>query len=459
MTLQLPNPTALAFAASALSCVVLELYGDDSLFSIFSFNLHAADVGAAFSGIAVIAGRPSLNFRSLLRILAFIFLAVVGFTLLRGLSQGTFLAFSSFRTRAISLLFLAYVAFSRKRLTSVAEIEPWIFFFVSIMFVIFCLRLALGPTLFLSKDSLAYLQSASLELRPVSTETVLFMDFVLVYFTNKLFRGEAGPNKNLYLIVTALAAIVIVISRQRTSGAAGLLGVVMLFTSDPVFYRRFRAVLIGLVAVVCAAGVVWMLGLVPELLKLLPLTFQVSLQKTTTLAGRENVWSFALGWRFVSWDIVRKLFGPPAGEPLDIMNGFQIWKYSLHSQYVATIMNYGIVGSLAWAALVVSAVAQSVRERSSGRNNRAGLPASTALAWLTMLLIFGFSYEWRDDAGYFAAMALAGWPRMPKSRLHASPRGRRVIASSPIAASGQGGPTGHEHPSSDGHKSASPAHP
>ncbi len=399
----------LAFSAALFVYFVVELRGTDDLFQIGSYNLHAADVATALGGMLVLASRPSLRRPNTFKVLAFSFGVLVAYAILRGVTESAFQAFFSFRERAVTLAFLFYVAFSGKKLVKVKQLESLFIFFVAMLFVIFCLRVIFGPTLFLRHDSVPYLAVAELEFRPVDTDTVLVMGFALIYFAGKLFRGEDSHNKLIYNLAVAAAVIVIVGSRQRTSALAAIAGLSILLLSDRGFLRRYRLVLMGMLALAGLAILIWAFGLMPVLIQMLPMEFQESFQRTETLSTRESVWSYALGWRYLNWDIVRQLFGPPAGEPLNIMYNSGYWRYSLHSQYVATIMTYGAIGALIWGALVAYGLRQAVRASRSGWPNRVGLAPSTALGWLVALLVFGVSYEWADAAGFFAAMAIAGW--------------------------------------------------
>jgi O-antigen ligase len=243
---------------------------------------------------------------------------------------------------------------------------------------------------------------------------------------------KAVQGRRSYLIAVAAAAfLVIVLSRQRTASLAIAIGIVTLFVSDLTFLRRHAAVVMIGGMLVVAALAVWATGLLPELIQMLPREFQESLQKTATLTGREEIWSYALGWRFANWDAIRQFFGAPAGEPLDIVTHQGLWKYSLHSPYVATIMNYGILGAFAWISLVLVGMAGALRALRQQTANRAGLSSSVVLAWLAILLVYGITYELQNGAGFFLAMALAGWPARSvvskvKFRSRLRPRGLQI---------------------------------
>ncbi|MGA7675051.1 MAG: O-antigen ligase family protein, partial [Rhizomicrobium sp.] len=384
------------------------------------------DIAVAIGLIALIAAKPGFGRPNLMKFLVFVIGGVIGFTLLRGMLVNPFLAFYSFRVRAVPLLFLFYVTFSRTRLEPVSSSQPWLVLWIGIALVVFCSRSVMGPTLFMAHDSPSYLfPFISGELRVVNNETILVFGLVLTMFLDNCLSTTNFETRRFYLFFLVALFVVIVLSRQRTATAASLAGLATLFLANYKFLRRNKVVLIILACLAFIAVVILSTGLLPVLLLMLPEQFQRSIEKFATLNARENVWNVAIGWRFVNWDIVRQLFGPPAGEPLDLVtsNG-SLWGHSLHSQYIATIMNYGLVGAIAWAALVIYGIIQAFRALRSGQPNRVGLSPRVVLSWFAILLVFGIGYEWHDGAGFFMAMALAGWPSNKRRRKQKAPSAR-----------------------------------
>ena len=268
----------------------------------------------------------------------------------------------------------------------------------------------MGPTLFMAHESPSYLfPFISGELRVVNTETILVFGLVPTMFLDNCLSTTNFETRRFYLFFLVALFVVIVLSRQRTATAASLAGLATLFLANYKFLRRNKVVLIILACLAFIAVVILSTGLLPVLLQMLPEQFQRSIEKFATLNARENVWNVAIGWRFVNWDIVRQLFGPPAGEPLDLVtsNG-SLWGHSLHSQYIATIMNYGLVGAIAWAALVIHGIVQAFRALHSGTPNRVGLSPELSCLGLpyslysvsvtngTTGLVFLWRWLWRD---------------------------------------------------------------
>ena len=193
---QLLHPVPFAFAASMFANFLVDLHGDDHLFMIGSFNLHGADIATAFCAIALLVSLPRMGRINALKMCVFVFGAVAVFTLLRGVMSDSFRAFYVFRTRAVTLAFLLYVAFSGRKLYPITKIEPLFIFFVGLYVCLFVLRTLFGSALFLFHDSTAYLDRQWLDLRALSSDAVLFMDFMLIYFANKLFRREDRGNRS-----------------------------------------------------------------------------------------------------------------------------------------------------------------------------------------------------------------------------------------------------------------------
>lgn len=416
----------LACAGALFIDFLYEVRGWDELGIIGSYHLHGVDIAAAIGFVALIAAKPGFGRPNLMKFLVLVIGGLIGFSLLRGILVSPFLAFYAFRVRAVPLLFLFYITFSRVRLEPVLHSQPWLVLWICIATVVFCLRSIFGPSLFMAPESPSYLfPLISGEFRVLNTETILVFGFVSTMFLDDLLSTANIEKRQVYLIFIAAMLIVVVLSRQRTAAAASLAGLATLFLANYKFLRRNKVVLIILAGLAFIAIVILSTGLLPVLVQMLPAQFQKSFEKIGTLNARMNVWNVAIGWRFVNWDIVRQLFGPPSGEPLYLVttNG-SLWEHSLHSQYIATIMNYGLVGAIAWAALVIYGIIQAFRALRSGQPNRVGLSPRVVLSWFAILLVFGIGYEWHDGAGFFMAMALAGWPSNKRRRKQKAPSAR-----------------------------------
>ena len=131
---QLLHPVPFAFAASMFANFLVDLHGDDHLFMIGSFNLHGADIATAFCAIALLVSLPRMGRINALKMCVFVFGAVAVFTLLRGVMSDLFRAFYVFRTRAVTLAFLLYVAFSGRKLYPITKIEPSSYFSLAFMY-------------------------------------------------------------------------------------------------------------------------------------------------------------------------------------------------------------------------------------------------------------------------------------------------------------------------------------
>ena len=413
----------LACAGAFFIDFLYEVRGWDELGNIGSYHLHGADIAAALGLVALIAAKPGFGRLNLMKVLVFVIGGVIGFTLLRGIGENPFLAFYSFRDRAVPLLFLFYVAFSRTKLEPVFSSQPWLVLWISIAIIVFCLRMVLGPNLFMSHASPSYLFPwISGELRVVGNGTVLLFGLALTMFLDNFLSTTNLERRRFYLFFMIAMFTVIILSRQRTATVASLAGLITLLFANYKFLRRNKVVLIILAGLALIVVVILSTGLLSVLVQMLPTEFQKSFEKLGTLNARVNVWNVAIGWRFVNWDIVRQLFGPPSGEPLDLVGSDGgLWGHSLHSQYIATIMNYGLVGAIAWAALVINGIVQALRALRSGMPNRVGISPRVVLSWFAILLVFGIGYEWHGGASFFVAMALAGWPSNKRRRKKKAP--------------------------------------
>ena len=404
----LPGP--LAFTTAMLADFYQDFRGDDELGTIGTFHLHVADIALATGLIALIASHRTKRSLNITNLLVAVIAVVITFTILRGLQASPFMALFVFRPRAVPILFLLYFTLSGRKLDPLSHYEPWIFFWAWAIFTLFFLRTLFGPTLFLAHDSTSYIEIANLEFRPLFATSALFLVLVFVLVLEMRRHAEDVAKRFLYLLFLIVTFAVIVLSRERTDLAACLAAVLVFYLADYKLRRR-SALVLALIAIgVIAVSLIWASGSLSELVALLPAQLRSSLERTSTLEIREKVWAFALGSRFATWDIIRQLFGPPSGEQLDIMVNYRLWHFSLHSQYIATIMNYGIVGALAWSALIFVGIVNASLHLRDGRSSRVGLSPRLVLAWFTALLVYGFSYEWANGAGFFIGMVLAGWP-------------------------------------------------
>lgn len=403
--------TTLLCAAALLVDLTYEIRGYDFLVLIGSYNLHAADIAAGICLLAAFSSAVNLGRLTVVRVCVLAICAVAILSLLRGVQESSFHAFYAFRTRAVALGCLAYVGLRGKRIGSIWQYEPILLGGAGIAVLLFLFRAALGPTLLMAHDSPTYLGIGLLQFRDLQFETVLVMGLVMIMYLDRWLVIKYPKKRVQDLLVALVLLSVILLSRQRTATIASLVGVAALFLTDMHFLRRNAHIMIAIVYAIVTILIAWMSGSIPVLVKMLPETFQYAINNVSTLDARQEVWSAALGLLYAKWDITRQLLGAPAGEQLYIFiagNGY--WQHSLHSQYIQTLMDYGLLGCLFWAALVVYTVVCAFRELGTGRLNRMGLSPRLVLAWIAALLTYGYSYEWVEGSGFFVAMALAGWP-------------------------------------------------
>jgi O-antigen ligase len=201
--------------------------------------------------------------------------------------------------------------------------------------------------------------------------------------------------------------IVVLLSRQRTATVAIFagLGILLLLDSDLLGRNRMLRRILA-VTLFCIVLLVVTLVASGEMLAILPESFRDSLLKRDTWYGRMEIWEGAL-YTYNSWGLSSRAFGRPAGESLNIVlyNNTE-WIYSVHNAYIGFLIDYGFVGAGLWVTLLLAALVAAFRTRKMLPVFSYDLHPSVAASWLTMLLIFGFSYEWRDALAVFLGLAL-----------------------------------------------------
>ena len=157
-----------------------------------------------------------------------------------------------------------------------------------------------------------------------------------------------------------------------------------------------------------------------DALEILPASFRESFAKRDTFLARVEIWTGSLA-AYSGWSFQWRAFGRPVGEPLMLLLEQGEWEYSVHNGYLGLLLDYGFVGAALWVALLLAALVAALRSSQSPRLLRSDLAPSVAASWLVILLIYGFSYEWRNGAAVFLGFAMMPLIRH-KGRVKSGPR-------------------------------------
>ena len=219
------------------------------------------------------------------------------------------------------------------------------------------------------------------------------------------------------------------ISRQRTSSIACIGGLLTFFILRPAFFLRV-SLPIRLVMTLSAFGAIaFLLFAGPETAyNILPQKFRAAAERRQTINARELIWSSAL-FKYSTWSNTDKVLGLPAGQPYELIVKDRDWTSSVHNTYIGILMLYGGAGLLTFLALVVGGLISALAATFDRRTiNGFGITPAVAVGWLAIMIIYGYSYEWRNAVTLFALAPLAGW-----SALRTEMIGRRAAATRPAA--------------------------
>jgi O-antigen ligase len=393
--------TTFAISCAFLTYLIAEIRGNTSLLQIGSYNLCAEDV-AVVPLVAALLSRLDVGRFGLPRILLCLALLLALFNLLLGVSDKSFAALFEFRSRAVFLLFLGIIL---ARWSTLRPLEYLAFPLVAgamAFLIIYGIRFAGGPLVFVDPKSFGAIYADYLEGRLINAETVIFLGTAAAFFLNEGARSSShGFRRLAFWVLAIICVIVVLLSRQRTATAAVVVGLGTFFLLHPTLLgvkRTVRVLIVSLLSVLLIAAVA-----ASDVLELFPQEFRESILKRDTLEGRFEIWTNSLA-AFSGWDFWWQALGRPAGKPLILLLDQGDWVHSVHNAYLGFLLNYGIVGALLWTALLLAALISAFRP--SQTLQTADIEPSVAASWLITLLIYGFSYEWRNAAGVLLGIAM-----------------------------------------------------
>ena len=393
--------TTFAISCAFLSYLVAEIRGNTGLLQIGSYNLSAEDV-AVLPLVVALLSRLDVGRFCLPRILLCLALLLALFNLLIGVSYNAFAALFEFRSRVVFLLFLGIILSRWGTLRPLEYLTFPLVAGVTAFLIVYGVRLIGGPLVFVDPNSSGAIYVDYLEGRLINAETVIFLGAAAAFFLSEGARnGIHGFRRLAYWALATMCVFVVLLSRQRTASAAVGVGLCALFLLHPTLFGIKRTPrLLGLILL----GVLFIAAVATsDVLGILPQDYQESMLKRDTLYARLEIWTNSLA-AYSGWDFWRQALGRPAGEPLILHLDGGDWEHSVHSAYLSLLLNYGIIGILLWAALLLAALIAAFRRSQALQTS--DIEPSVAVSWLIILLIYGFSYEWRNAAGVLLGMAM-----------------------------------------------------
>jgi hypothetical protein len=401
------RPVPLGFALAAFSWFYVSVFGVDDVVQVGSYHLKSGDLTAYFLGFSLFFQRWEMRPLAIGKLALMAFIALSLLNLVRGSAADSFQAFEEMRPRVTLLLFAVLIVFAGSKVEPIENFRPWFVTFAAGFCGLFVLRELFGPTLFASvKIDIVFLVR-EFEGRMLGAAEAFFLACASTFFLSSGLRTSNRRRRNFDFLLSFATFSVCLVSRERSASAAAVAGMLVLVTTEPRILRRSP---LAIILTLAAAALVLLLLLFEpwsDLFGLLPASFQESLTNTDTLGGREQVWQFAMEQRYSNWDLIRQLFGRPAGEAEFLATSAGAWGNSVHSQYIMLLMDYGAAGALIFAIWIGDGILRAFGGLARSGANAAGAPYGLCLAWLASLLVYGFAYEWHDWSGFIFAMALA----------------------------------------------------
>lgn len=451
-----------SFWVALVDLLLKELWGTSEIFVLGSYHCNAIDIAIAIAligfatepkdGLTIIDsnGRPKAYGVAGKICISAIFV-ISALDLVRGSYFDIFKAFYSLRNTLYLLTVAAIVVWRRPNPNAAARLEPIMLAGSVGVILIFILRNIYGPTFGVLSTSWAMLEFLYGDQRLINVDSTVFLICSAIYFLNKSFSSPNRRDIMAFGLISLVAFAVIIASRQRTATIACIVAATTYFILNPEAARRVNIFIRIGGSISLLAGIFYLMTSDPSnLLSFLPSDFQKAVTKTKTLDARHLVWQAALE-RYGSWDAASKLIGNESGRPLNIYAQNQLWIFQMHNTYVGMLMQTGLLGLLAFVTLLAAGVGNAIGGLVRRvPTNDFGLTPPVALAWLTAMLIFGYSYEWRHMLSVFAFAPLANWggarapvpsPRarrfarpLPRARLRPTPEIAPTLTESPIGS-------------------------
>ena len=428
---------AAGLAASLAAMSIQEFRGPVPLLAFSSFNLFAVDlaVAAILLAISLVASARKLSFTTL-EITLFILVSSYIFSITAGSIAGTPQYLSSLRGATPLPVMLLLAIFTNNTQRVFRRGEQVLFYFSIVLSLLVAVRLLFGGALFMQTTNI-HEYDINDGGRPIAALGAFVLAIAATLSTYRALLGGKWA-----LLWTAIFSTALLASGQGTAGICGAVSVATVIALTPGPRRRTRLTL-TIVGSLIVGGV---LALYSQNVfnDFLPnnVTHNLS-QRQVNLDMRKLIWGGY--WRsyleFSDWE---KLLGRPLGQDRHVelqspQWGHVRWAFSAHSMYVGSLAGIGLLGLVAYlgilATLLRRAAVQVWRCQSTG-----GIPAIVALACVLAVIVFGYSYEVREDgfALAFAVIALRTQPvaahiglRTWRSPMRA---GSREPVAAPIAA-------------------------
>ncbi len=418
---------ALSVWAALINLLYSEFRGTGELFVVGSYHCDIIDISVFFGVIAFIFvpkerllvagpnGRMALS-----PLIAKLSISILILIDLANWSRGLYLdAFkASFAQRSDLFLILTggFLIWMQTNDRILRILTPLLLFGSFGLICIYISRVIYGSNYGVDTHTTEYIEFLYGDKRLLTADAATFLACAGVYFLDKSIE-DVRKFRNVMIGLVAIGTLAIgIVTRQRTATIALVLSVIMYFAAAPRLIGRLPW-LVRISAILLFFGAIiafFVLG--PDrVLDLMPDTFKTAATKTATLDVRHRVWAAGLD-RFSTWGVLTHLIGVEAGRPYLIFIDGEEWKAQMHNVYVGTLMQSGIVGLGVFGVFVINGLFNVLAALSRRWvTNDAGVSPQVGLAWLTIMLVYGYSYEWHNMLCVFALAPMAAWSELGRS--------------------------------------------
>lgn len=437
------DPVAWTVWFSFVLAVYREVVGHNTIVYIGGFNLTIAEpmfAMGAISAFLMLWRRPPRP--TILRLLIWLFCAILALNLARGMAENANAAIISLRaTGALWLFFIISTAYDPEQ-----RLAKWstsaVTAAAAALSLLVVARTIVGPQLFMQIAVSADLINDGG--RPLSALGALIIAAASTLLFSHLIR-RGTPLASWRGLSLAFLIGALLLTGQGTATVCGAVGMIVVFVLERGRARLLRlstlALLIPLIVILAATPSLFdptsWVGILPD--EVISNFFR----REANIGTRRLVWDGILA-AYGHAGALEKLFGWPAGTaPLVIVQsphwGTVAWSASAHSMYFGTLMSHGAVGLGLYAGIVISAALTGIKKLGHVPTAAGGWTASGALAILSICGVFGYSYNISAEAGLLlgasiAALAGRTWAKdQPPLPADATPRWRdhRVRTVSP----------------------------
>jgi hypothetical protein len=245
--------------------------------------------------------------------------------------------------------------------------------------------------------------------RPIGSWGGLLMAVGCILIMSSLIRG---PRRGRSVALLCISYAGLVVTGQGTANICGLVGMAFVIASEAGTARALRQPLAAIILLMI--GAVWLSA--PQYLSPQAIGSAVSDDAGAYVGDREHtnmtrqyIW-LGLWNDYQHWSSTDQLLGLPAGvKPVVLMplwNGV-LWQNSMHSMYLQTLVQQGMIGLAIYLILILSLLPIAiVRALGNFGDFRYPISPAAAAGILLAIALFGYSY---DLGGEMAPLLMLGF--------------------------------------------------